>query len=98
MIRLREEALATSYTISGQGAVQIAPKKQLRSHLGRSPDRLDAVVMGLAVGAETVSIGGETGMSTLVSDATGADAVAYVGADSSALCSCIRGSRAHVCR
>ncbi|HYT99541.1 MAG TPA: hypothetical protein VEK85_04145, partial [Gemmatimonadales bacterium] len=36
---LREEALATRYTISGQGAVQIGPKKQLRSRLGRSPDR-----------------------------------------------------------
>ena len=38
---LREEALATRYTISGQGAVQIGPKKRLRSRLGRSPDRLD---------------------------------------------------------
>src|SRR6266550_1805699 len=55
---LREEAVATRYTISGQGAVQIGPKKQLRSRLGRSPDRLDAVVMGLAVGAEAATIGG----------------------------------------
>ncbi len=55
---LREEAVGTRYTISGQGAVQIEPKKKLRSRLGRSPDRLDAVVMGLAIGAESATIGG----------------------------------------
>lgn len=46
--RLFEEMLASEWTISGGGQIQIAGKDLMRKELGRSPDRLDAVVIALA--------------------------------------------------
>ena len=53
---LEEEALAVEWQIAPNGAIQIMGKDLLRKALGRSPDRLDAVVIGLAV-----SLGGMRG-------------------------------------
>ena len=46
---LEEEALAVEWQIAPNGAIQIMGKDLLRKALGRSPDRLDAVVIGLFV-------------------------------------------------
>ena len=46
---LEEEALAVEWQIAPRGAIQIMGKDLLRKALGRSPDRLDAVVIGLLV-------------------------------------------------
>jgi hypothetical protein len=51
---LEEEALAVEWQLAvGSGGIQIVAKDMMRKALGRSPDRLDAVVMGLweSVGA-----------------------------------------------
>lgn len=45
---LEEEALACEWTINASGKIQIVAKDLMRKELGRSPDRLDAVVIGLA--------------------------------------------------
>ena len=46
---LTEEALAIEWSVNpARGAIQILGKDLLRKALGRSPDRLDAVVIGLA--------------------------------------------------
>ena len=45
---LQEEALAVEWQVAVNGTVQILSKDTVRATLGRSPDRLDAVVMGLA--------------------------------------------------
>ncbi|MDP2958008.1 MAG: hypothetical protein Q8N53_16400 [Longimicrobiales bacterium] len=50
--RLTEEALSVEWTIAPNGAIQIAAKDLQRKSLGRSPDRLDAVVIGLAASME----------------------------------------------
>jgi phage terminase large subunit len=43
-----EEALAVEYQlVPSSGAIQIVSKETIRSALGRSPDRLDAIVAGL---------------------------------------------------
>jgi hypothetical protein len=45
---LEEEALAVEWQLTvGSGGIQIVAKDMIRKALGRSPDRLDAVVMGL---------------------------------------------------
>ena len=44
-----EEALAVEWQINAAGAIQIVSKDLIRRELGRSPDRLDAVVIGLAM-------------------------------------------------
>jgi phage terminase large subunit len=45
---LEEEALAVEWQLAvGSGGIQIVAKDMIRKALGRSPDRLDAVVMGL---------------------------------------------------
>ena len=44
---VEEEALAVEWQISASGAIQILGKDLIRKELGRSPDRLDAVVIGL---------------------------------------------------
>ncbi|HVT38311.1 MAG TPA: hypothetical protein VHE78_04680 [Gemmatimonadaceae bacterium] len=44
---LEEEALGVEWQLATSGAIQIVSKDTLRASLGRSPDRLDAVVMGL---------------------------------------------------
>jgi hypothetical protein len=58
---LEEEALAIEWTINPMGKIQILGKDTLRSTLGRSPDRLDSVVIGLAQGigqvAPTMTLG-----------------------------------------
>ena len=44
---LLEEALSIEWQINSAGKIQILGKELLRKELGRSPDRLDAVVIGL---------------------------------------------------
>ena len=44
---LLEEALSVEWQINSAGRIQILGKELLRKELGRSPDRLDAVVIGL---------------------------------------------------
>lgn len=44
---VEEEALAVEWQINAQGKIQIAGKNLIRSILGRSPDKLDAIVMGM---------------------------------------------------
>lgn len=50
--RLAEDLLATSWRPTSEGRVKIDAKDEIKSRLGRSPDRADAVVM---------TIGGEAG-------------------------------------
>ncbi|MBT8396205.1 MAG: hypothetical protein KJN92_04535 [Gemmatimonadetes bacterium] len=47
---LEEEGLAIEWGINAAGAIQIAGKDLLRGQLGRSPDRFDSLVIGLAQG------------------------------------------------
>lgn len=44
---LREEALAVEWQIALGGQIQIVGKETIKKSIGRSPDRLDAVVMAL---------------------------------------------------
>ena len=44
---LLEEALSVEWTIAQNGAIQIVGKDLIRRQLGRSPDRLDSVVIAL---------------------------------------------------
>lgn len=44
---LEEEALAIEWQLTASGQIQIVGKETVRKTLGRSPDRLDAVVMAL---------------------------------------------------
>lgn len=44
--KLIEETLAVEWSIAPGGGIQIVGKDQIRKELGRSPDSLDAVVMG----------------------------------------------------
>ncbi len=39
--------LAVEWQINSQGKVQIVSKDAIRATLGRSPDKLDAIVMGM---------------------------------------------------
>lgn len=52
--KLEEEALAVEWQINTSGQIQIVGKDLIRKELGRSPDRLDAVVVGLAKSAGLV--------------------------------------------
>jgi len=45
---LEEELLALEWQITPAGKIQILAKDTIRATLGRSPDRPDAVVIGLA--------------------------------------------------
>jgi hypothetical protein len=45
--KLEEEALAVEWQIEPKGRIQILSKDTMKTTLGRSPDRLDAVVAGL---------------------------------------------------
>ena len=45
---LEEEALVVEWALNQAGKIQILSKDLIRGQLGRSPDRLDAVVIGLA--------------------------------------------------
>ncbi len=47
---LEEEALAIEWMTNATGKIQVVGKNLLRSALGRSPDRLDSLVIGLANG------------------------------------------------
>lgn len=42
---LRDELQLITYKFNNRGAIQITPKDELKSDLGGSPDRLDAVIM-----------------------------------------------------
>ena len=44
---VEEEALAVEWQVNTQGKIQIVGKDLIRSTLGRSPDKLDAIVMGM---------------------------------------------------
>lgn len=44
---LEEEALAVEWQLTTSGHIQVVAKDLVRKAIGRSPDRLDAVVMGL---------------------------------------------------
>jgi hypothetical protein len=46
--QLEEEALAAEWSINPTGHIQILSKDLVRKELGRSPDKLDAVVIGLS--------------------------------------------------
>lgn len=46
--QLEEEALAVEWQVNPAGQIQILGKDTIRSTLGRSPDRLDSVVIGLS--------------------------------------------------
>ena len=46
---LLEEALAVEWQTAPLGQIQIVSKDDIRKTLGRSPDRLDAIVMGLSL-------------------------------------------------
>ena len=46
--QLMEEALAIEWFVAPNGSTQMIAKDDIRKTLGRSPDKLDAVVMGLA--------------------------------------------------
>lgn len=46
--QLAEELLALEYIITPKGAAQIIAKDDIKRKIGRSPDKLDAVVMGLS--------------------------------------------------
>jgi phage terminase large subunit len=50
---LFEELLATNWFINSTGKIQIEDKKDLKSRLGRSPDRADAVTMAFATDPAT---------------------------------------------
>lgn len=52
---LEEEALAVEWQVATNGSIQILAKDTIKSTIGRSPDRLDAVVMGLAASMGTLS-------------------------------------------
>jgi hypothetical protein len=41
---LRDEMLIITYELNNRGAVKITPKRQMRTALGGSPDRTDAVI------------------------------------------------------
>ena len=45
---LRDELQIITYKFNQRGAVQITPKDQMKSEMGGSPDRLDAVIMASA--------------------------------------------------
>ena len=52
--------MSVEWTIAPNGAIQILSKDLIRQDLGRSPDRLDAVVIGLCaslrgIGQPTIS-------------------------------------------
>ena len=47
---LAEDLLALEWSLDGKGRIQILAKEEVRKSLGRSPDRGDVVVMGLAAG------------------------------------------------
>lgn len=42
--KLRDELIAITYKFNQRGAIQITPKEEMRSAIGGSPDRLDAVI------------------------------------------------------
>lgn len=46
--RLVEELASVEYTLTGKGRVQIEAKDDLKSRIGRSPDRADAAVLALS--------------------------------------------------
>ena len=46
--RLAEELMATTVSLTASGKIAIEPKDEIRSKLGRSPDRADALSMAFA--------------------------------------------------
>lgn len=46
--QLREELTIITYKFNNRGAVQITPKDDMKTEIGGSPDRLDAVIMAAA--------------------------------------------------
>jgi hypothetical protein len=58
---LRDELIAMTYKFNPRGAIQITPKDELRSLLGGSPDRLDAVIYAVANVHEQLDTGPKRG-------------------------------------
>lgn len=46
--QLREELTIITYKFNNRGAIQITPKDDMKTEIGGSPDRLDAVIMAAA--------------------------------------------------
>lgn len=46
--QLRDELIAITYKFNNRGAIQITPKDEMRSAIGGSPDRLDALIYAVA--------------------------------------------------
>ncbi len=46
--KLAEELMATTFSLTASGKIAIEPKDEIRSKLGRSPDRADALSMAFA--------------------------------------------------
>lgn len=46
--QLREELTIITYKFTNRGAIQITPKDDMKTEIGGSPDRLDAVIMAAA--------------------------------------------------
>jgi hypothetical protein len=57
---LFQELLATQWSVTSAGKIQIVAKEQLRNEIGRSPDRADAAVMGYARYSEGAAIAATT--------------------------------------
>jgi hypothetical protein len=51
---LREELLAVSWTTNGSGKIQIEAKDEIRSKIGRSPDRMDVLTMMVWAASRTM--------------------------------------------
>ncbi len=46
--QLREEMSIITYKFNTRGAIQITPKDEMKTEIGGSPDRLDAIIMAAA--------------------------------------------------
>lgn len=58
---LRDELIAITYKFNQRGAIQITPKDEMRTALGGSPDRLDAVIYSVVDAAELLETGPKPG-------------------------------------
>lgn len=59
--QLRDELIAISFKFNSRGAIQITPKDEMRTALGGSPDRLDAVIYAVVDSADLVDDGPRPG-------------------------------------
>lgn len=59
--QLRDELIAITYKFNTRGAIQITPKDEMRSAIGGSPDRLDALIYAVVDTETYVSDGPKPG-------------------------------------